>query len=168
MANFWNKAGVYGLLLALVTVIFLLIPSVLTDLSSGVSVALNLIKLALTVFLLYYFMKDYGKSLEKYEYSDAFKFGMAISLCSSVVAVAYYFIHISYLFPEASDQFMQVMEQAIAQSGTSQEVDMNLFANKLPAILCISQFFYFNIIGLLWSSLLANAAKHQVPKTPFV
>ncbi len=167
MANFWNKAGIYGLLLALVTIIFLLIPSVMPDLSKGITITMNLLKLALTVSLLYYFMKDYGKPLEKYDYSEAFKFGLAVSLCSSVVAVAYYFVHIMYLFPETSDQFMQIMEQALSQSGNTQDVDVNLFMGKLPAILCFSQLFYFNILGLLWSSLLANAAKHQTPNTPF-
>lgn len=167
-SNFWNKAAVDGLLLALVTILMVVVSSSFT-LGKGLNTTLSIVKLIATLGMLFYFMKDYGKDLTPYEYADAFKFGIATSFCSSIVGAAYYLIHVAYLFPDATTTLTNSFLESYAQlSATSQaSMDINALTSRLPLILALSQFFYFNILGLIWSSLLAMAAKKTVETTPF-
>jgi ribosomal protein L33 len=125
-------------------------------------------RLAGTVGLLFYVMKDFGKEQDTYLYANAFKFGLAVSFCSSIIAAAYYYLHVMFLFPESSSQMANAMLMGLEQAGVT-EADFNIdkLIDRLPVILTLSQFVYFNILGLLWSSLLANGAKHPTDKTPF-
>lgn len=165
--NFWNKAAIYGLLLAFVTIIVLLLQSVVT-LGTTAGMLVSIVKLIVTGTLLYYFMKEYGKEVESYDFGNAFRFGVAVSFCSSIVAVAYYFIHLNFLFPESMDTMTNVMAEALKSTPETSEIDAGAFLNRLPVITCISLFFYYNILGLIWSVALAGAAKHKDPSSPFV
>lgn len=165
--NFWNKAALYGLLLAFVTIIVLLLQSVVT-LGATASMVINLVKLIVTGTLLYYFMKEYGKEVETYAYGDAFRFGYAVSFFSSIVALAYYFIHLYFLFPDTMDTMTSVMAEALKSTPETAEMDAGSLLNRLPVITCISLFIYYNIIGLIWSAALAGGAKHKDPSSPFV
>ena len=95
--SFWNKAAIYGILLALVSVFFMVLQSVLTP-ERWMNILFWIVKLAGTLGLLFYFMKDFGKGKDSYTYSDSFKFGLAVSFCSSIIAAAYYYIHMMFLF----------------------------------------------------------------------
>lgn len=166
--QFWNKAAIYGILLALITILFSVLQTVLPSDSKILGFSLWAIKLAGTVGLLFYVMKDFGKEQDTYLYANAFKFGLAVSFCSSIIAAAYYYLHVMFLFPESSSQMANAMLMGLEQAGVT-EADFNIdkLIDRLPVILTLSQFVYFNILGLLWSSLLANGAKHPTDKTPF-
>lgn len=127
-----------------------------------------IVKLAGTIGLLFYFMKEFGKGKETYVYSDAFKFGLAVSFCSSIIAASYYYLHVMFIFPDATTQFTNAMLMGFEQAGvTSEDFNIDKLIAHLPVILLISQFVWFNILGLLWSSLLANGARHKINTTPF-
>ncbi len=102
--QFWNKAAIYGILLALITILFSVLQTVLPSDSKILGFSLWAIKLAGTVGLLFYVMKDFGKGQDTYLYANAFKFGLAVSFCSSIIAAAYYYLHVMFLFPESSSQ----------------------------------------------------------------
>ena len=60
------------------------------------------------------------------------------------------------------------LDMGFEQAGiTSEDFDTDKLVARLPVILMISQFIWFNILGLIWSSLLANGAKHKDPANPF-
>ncbi|MDD2537820.1 MAG: DUF4199 domain-containing protein [Bacteroidales bacterium] len=165
--HFWNKAAVYGIILALVSVFIMVIQTILPS-DRWVSVLLWVAKLAGTLGLLFYFMKDFGKGKETYPYADAFKFGLTVSFCSSIIAAAYYYLHVMFIFPDTATQFTNAMLMGFEQAGiTSEDFDTDKLVARLPVILMISQFIWFNILGLIWSSLLANGAKHKDPANPF-
>ena len=166
--SFWNKAAIYGILLALVSVFFMVLQSVLTP-ERWMNILFWIVKLAGTLGLLFYFMKDFGKGKDSYTYSDSFKFGLAVSFCSSIIAAAYYYLHVMFLFPDTTGQITNALLSGFEQAGINEE-DFNTdkFIARLPVIITISQFIYFNILGLLWSSLLANGTKHKVVSTPFI
>ena len=165
--SFWNKAAISGILLALVSVFFIVLQSVLTP-GRGLSILFWILKLAATLGLLYYFMKDFGKGKESYTYADSLKFGLAVSFCSSIIAAAYYYFHVMFLFPDTANQLSNALLTGFEQAGvTAEDFNTDKFIARLPVIITISQFIYFNILGLLWSSLLANGTKHKVASTPF-
>ncbi len=165
--TFWNKAAVYGIVLALVSVFFMVTQTVLEP-ARWLNIVLWMAKLAGTLGLLFYFMKDYGAGKESYTYSDAFKFGMAVSFCSSIIAAGYYYLHIMFIFPDSTAQISNAMMMGFEQAGiNSDDFNMDKFIARLPVIMMVSQFIYFNILGLIWSSILAGGAKQKVVTSPF-
>lgn len=165
--NFWNKAAMYGIVLALVSVFFMVIQPVL-DPAKWMNIVLWMVKLAGTLGLLFYFMKDFGAGKESYSYADAFKFGIAVSFCSSIIAAGYYYFHVMFIFPDTTSQISNAMMMGFEQAGiSSEDFNTDKFIARLPVIMMVSQFIYFNILGLLWSSILANGAKQKVNASPF-
>ncbi len=165
-SSFWNKAAINGLLLAFVSILMMVIQTVF-DPGKAMGIVLWVVKLVGTVGLLYYFMKEFGKQVETYAYSDAFKFGLAVSFFSSIIASCYYFIHVAFLFPDVNTQMTNALLMGLEQSGATSAMNTDKLIANLPLIVCISQFFYMNILGLLWSSILGGSSKHKDPATPF-
>ncbi|HHV39796.1 MAG: DUF4199 domain-containing protein [Bacteroidales bacterium] len=167
-SSFWNKAAPYGIILALISILFTVLQTVLPLTGTFYTFVMWVLKLAGTLGFLFYVMKDFGKEKESYIYADAFKFGLAVSFCSSIIGAAYYYLHVMFLFPDSVDQLTNAMYQGFEQAGVLDAgFDIDKMLNHLPVVLTITQLFYYNIIGLLWASLLANGAKHKVEKTPF-
>ncbi|MDD2330309.1 MAG: DUF4199 domain-containing protein [Bacteroidales bacterium] len=165
--TFWNKAAVYGIVLALVSVFFMVIQTVLEP-ARWLNIMLWIVKLAGTLGLLFYFMKDFGTGKDTYSYADAFKFGMAVSFCSSIIAAGYYYFHVMFIFPDTSSQISNAMMMGFEQAGiSSEDFNMDKFIARLPVIMMVSQLIYFNILGLIWSSILASGAKQKVTTSPF-
>ncbi|MFY9116255.1 MAG: DUF4199 domain-containing protein [Bacteroidales bacterium] len=166
--SFWNKAAPYGIILALITILFTVVQTVLPLKGSFYLFMMWFLKLAATLGFLFYVMKDFGKNLESYAYKDAFTFGLAVSACSSIIAAAYYYLHAVFLFPDSINQFTNAMLEGFEQAGVMDAgFDIGKFLTRMPVILTITQLIYYNVLGLLWSSLLANGAKHKIEKTPF-
>ena len=110
----------------------------------------------------------HGKEKETYTYSDAFKFGLAISFCSSLIAAGYYYLHIMFLFPDFISQFTDALYMGLEQAGaTNTDINIDKLLDRMPVIVTVFQLIYFNILGLLWSSILANGTRHKVNVTPF-
>ncbi|HPS24236.1 MAG TPA: DUF4199 domain-containing protein [Bacteroidales bacterium] len=165
-SSFWNKAAINGLLLAFVSIVMMVIQTVF-DMGKAMDIILWIVKLAGTVGLLYYFMREFGKQCETYTYSDAFKFGLAVSFFSSIIASCYYFVHVAFLFPDVNTQMSNAILMGLEQTVATSEMNTDKLIANLPLIVCISQFFYMNILGLLWSSILGSSTKHKEPATPF-
>ncbi|HHV02736.1 MAG: DUF4199 domain-containing protein [Bacteroidales bacterium] len=166
--HIWNKAAVYGIILALVSVFFMVLQTLLMSSAKWLNILFWIIKLAGTLGLLFYFMKDFGKGKETYTYADAFRFGLAVSFCSSIIAAGYYYLHVMFIFPDTATQFSNALLMGFEQAGvTAEDFNTDKLIARLPLILMISQFIWFNILGLLWSSLLASGARHKITTTPF-
>lgn len=74
-----------------------------------------------------------------------------------------------FLFPDSAGQITNALLSGFEQAGiTEEDFNADKLIARLPVIITISQLIYFNILGLLWSSLLANGTKHKVVSTPFI
>ncbi|GAB1473372.1 hypothetical protein MASR2M69_08130 [Bacteroidota bacterium] len=87
----WSIAATYGFVLALITISYQLIQTVFEP---GTAIALILwaAKFGGTLYLLYYFIKEFSKQSDLFTYSDGFKFGVIVSfmlfnyLCSLYIS----------------------------------------------------------------------------------
>jgi len=158
--DFWNSAFVNGLLLAFVSVIFILLQTLLP----GSSVLITLGKLVATVGVLYYFMRQFSQAQESFSYGEGFKYGFTVSFCSAIALTVYTFVHNTYLFPEQMEAqieaVMQVMERV---GGSAQAPQMDLFLNNMSRFMLIGIFLNATIMGLIAPAILANFTKKEQP-----
>lgn len=61
--NKWSVAATYAIMLALVTIISSVIPSVFPDLPGFVGIILWIVKFSLSIYLVYYFYKRVQQTL---------------------------------------------------------------------------------------------------------
>ncbi|MCK9304600.1 MAG: DUF4199 domain-containing protein [Bacteroidales bacterium] len=156
--NTWSLAAVNGLMLALVTIIITLVQTILEP-GSAIKILLWALKLGLSLWLLYYFIKDHSKEQELYTYRDGFIYGFKICLLSSVVCAAYIFLHYTLIFPDAAAESLE-QAAAMLQSGNPEALEtIERIGGKLPQISTIVTLIYNTLFGLVASAVIANYTK---------
>jgi len=161
-ANFWSSAAANGLMLSLITVIYTLFMAAFPMESRVVGFLIGLVKFIATVGLLYYFVKGFGQEQESYSYGNAFGYGFAVSLFSNVVIACYLLVHYLYLFPDAIEKSLQVVQQTMTQYPVDQAT-LDIINKNLPVIVSISPFLVYTILALIISAILAGFAKKAEP-----
>ena len=108
--NKLSSAAFNGLLLALVTILSTLITTVIEP-GVAISIILWIVKLVATVWLLYYFIREFSKPKEYFRYGDGLSYGVLVSFFSAIICACYFFLHLALLFPETMNaQMEQVIE----------------------------------------------------------
>ncbi len=157
-SNKWSKAATYGLLLALITIVYQLVLTVIEP-GTAIKLILWVVKFAGSLWLLHFFIKEHASSFELFTYKDGFKFGFMISLLSSVVCAAYMFLHFAVLFP---DSIAEQMEAAMSMMQSSNPEALDAFASiedQFPQIMFVIILIYNTIFGVIASSIMANYTK---------
>jgi hypothetical protein len=156
-SNKWNVATVNALVLSLVTILATLISSTLTP-TGFFAILLWVIKLVVTIWLLYYFVKQYAKERETFPYGEGFKFAFLVSLLSALFVGCYYFIHYAFIFPEDVDKIAEMINNAIAARGGDTSVADYIIRN-FPQFMLLWNIVYLTIVGLIISSIVASFTK---------
>lgn len=158
-SNRWSSAATNGILLALITIISVLIQAVFEPTNKIINFAIWAIKTVGSIWLLYYFLKEYAKHFNKFTYKNGFHYGFLVAFFSSILCAAYMFLHYAVIFPDSiaaqTDQIMEMM------ASTNPE-GMDAFEKMIPMmpqIIFISTFIYNTIIGLIASAIMANYTK---------
>ena len=92
--SFWNSAAINGLIFSLITIIASLLQSAL-KIEGIAAILLWCVKFGGCVYLLYYYMKQYSNTAEVVSYGEAFKYGFALCVFSSIACTCYMFISIT-------------------------------------------------------------------------
>ncbi len=153
----WSVAATYGFVLALITISYQLIMAVLAP-GTAISLLLWAAKFGGTLYLLYYFIKEFAKQTEFFSYSDGFKFGLIVSFLSSIVCAVYMFLHFAVIFP---DSVAAQLEQAMTMMQSNPEAidQIASIEDKLPQIVFVVILFYNTIFGAIASAIIANYTK---------
>lgn len=162
--SFWNSAAINGLIFSLITIIASLLQSAL-KIEGIAAILLWCVKFGGCVYLLYYYMKQYSNTAEVVSYGEAFKYGFALCVFSSIVCTCYMFISITWIFPETIDIAMEQIQTVIATGQYSSEQEEAIFnvADRLPQLTLISSLIYYILIGAVMSSIIANFTKKTDP-----
>ena len=157
-SNRWSTAATSGILLALVTIISTLIQAVFTP-GTIMNLIIWAIKSVGSIWLLSYFIKEYSKSFNLFTYKDGFRYGFLVAFFSSLICASYMFLHYAVIFPEAvAAQMDQVMEM-MASSNPDAVDALDKIGSKLPQLIFTITLFYFTIIGVIASAIIANYTK---------
>lgn len=104
--NKLSSAAFNGLLLALVTILSTLITTVIEP-GVAISIILWIVKLVATVWLLYYFIREFSKPKEYFRYGDGVSYGVLVSFFSAIICACYFFLHFALLFPDSITSQME-------------------------------------------------------------
>jgi hypothetical protein len=158
-SNKWSVAAQNAIILALVTIIASLIQAVFPDLPGFVGIIIWLVKLTLSVFLVYYFIKEYSKGFEVFTYKQGFHFGSILCLLSSVIGAAYLFLHMGFLFPEATSSQMEMIAQSMESSNPDGAEALMGVMGHLPKLAFLFSLIYYTLFGVVVSAIVANYTK---------
>lgn len=156
--NKWSQAATNGVLLALITIIITLILTVFKP-GTAINLILWAVKLIASIWLLYYFVKEYAKDKETFSYKEGFVFGIMVSFFSSLVCAAYMFMHYAVIFPESVAEQMETAMQMMQSSNSEMYDAFEKVQGILPQLVFIFSLIYYTIIGVIASSIIANSTK---------
>jgi predicted membrane protein len=159
--NKWSSAAMNGLFLSLVTVIITLLTTIVEIKSVPINIIIWVIKLAGSMWLLFYFMKQYSGNFNQISYKDSFIYGFLVCVFSSIICSCYTYLSFTVIFPGMADKITETYQLIMAQQNVSEseEAAAEKMMNKLPEIMLGGMFIYLTIIGLISSSIMANYTK---------
>ena len=156
--NKWSVAATYGIILALVTILYSVATTVV-ELPSAVTIILWIIKFSLSIWLVYYFIKEYSKQFETFTYKQGFNFGLILCFLSSIICAAYMFMHFAFLFPDATNAQMELIAQNMESSNPEGSEALTKIMPHLPKIIFAFFLIYCTLFGMLVSAIVANYTK---------
>ena len=158
-SNKWSIAAQNALILALVTILATLLQAVFPQMPGFIGILIWIVKLVLSIYLVYYFIKDYSKHFETFTFKQGFNFGAILCLLSSVICAAYLFLHMGFLFPEATTSQMEMVAQTMESSNPEGAEAIFGVMEHLPKLAFGFSLIYYTIFGLIVSAIVANYTK---------
>ena len=158
-SNKWSVAAQNAIILALVTILATLIQAVFPSMPGFMGIVIWLVKLTLSVYLVYYFIKEYSKNFETFTYKQGFRFGTILCLLSSVIGAAYLFLHMGFLFPEATSSQMELVAQSMQSSNPDGAEAVMGVMEHLPKLAFVFALIYYTLFGMIVSAIVANYTK---------
>lgn len=149
--NIIQSAAVNGLILSLVTILSSLISVTITP-TGFLSILLWLLKLGVTIYLLYYFMKKRSQEFEVYTYGNSFLYGFLICLFSSIACTAYMVLQYTVIFPDLISGTIEQVVVMWEQMGVDYS---SIGGGNLEQFLLKSMYIIFPFYYLLWGVILS-------------
>lgn len=160
----WGSAALDGILLSLITIIFSLLSSILEP-KGILAFLIWLIKFGACIAVLYYFMKRYANQMTHISYKEAFMYGFWVCTFSSIICAAFNLISITFIFPEQASTLSETLQSAMAAqqlSGDEENTIMKIMDN-FPSYMFVFSLLYYIILGIIYSSIIANFTKRTDP-----
>lgn len=158
-SNKWSVAAQNAIMLSLVTILATLIQGVFREMPGFLGIIIWVVKFSLSIYLVYYFVKEYSKSFDVFTYKQGFQFGVILCLLSSTIGAAYLFLHMGFLFPEATMSQMELIAQNMEASNPQGAEAISSVMEHLPKIAFVFALIYYTIIGVIVSAVVANYTK---------
>lgn len=168
--SMWNIAGKAGLILGLVSTVYLFItqwigqaglPAFVNSLTGGL---LWLGKFIGCIWLLRFFMKKFVAENAEADNSATFRMGMASSLLSAIVFAAFAFANVAFISPDLfTEQIDAVMQQMGPMLDSNSLNEMDKMLENLPQITFFSNLIYCVIYGIVLSFILSRNIPSKDP-----
>lgn len=155
----WAKAATNGLFLSLIAIGIDYIQMIF-QIEGFIATILKALKIGGTTALLHYYIKkNFIETGSELTYGGSFRYGMAVSLFSTVVCTLATLILYQVILPDAIESQVLQMLSIYEEMGMSEFVDYDILMKTMPVIMTIGQIINCLIWGLILSSILANKAK---------
>lgn len=160
--KFINEAGKYGLILAAVAILYFLLNAFLGKIENGgflmslLGIVLWAAKFSLCIWLMFRFLRAFAAGHD-YDRSLTFRFGMVVSLCSSLVYAGFYLLYVSVLDPGFFSGVFDSVAQVYSSLLTSEEMDrlMNM-ESSMPTTSFFVNFIWCSFVGIIISAVAAG------------
>lgn len=163
--NKWSSAAMDGLLLALVTVIYTLLFSILNPTGFILKSVLWIAKFGGSLYLLWYFMKRYSDNFDTISYGKSFNYGFLVCMFSAIVNACFSYVQLEWLFPEQTKEMLEMSREIIAQQemdSESKELMTSMFSN-IGRISLFTNLIYCTLYGAAASAITAIYTKKTNP-----
>ena len=168
--NMWNTAGKAGLILGLISAVYLFITQFLGQseispiLSSLLAIILWTAKFAGCIWVMKMFMTGFAASHKKVDNSMTFRLGMIMSLLSAIVFAAFAFANVAFISPELFEEQMNMTMQQMAPMMDSNALSqIDSLIENLPEITFVSNLIYCSIYGTVLSYILSRRIPSKDP-----
>jgi len=165
----WNSASVPGLAVGGVCIAYELLNwacgNITTAALAGVAAALLwVLKFGGGLYLLYFFCKRYVATLDNPDGSDTFRFGVVVSLYSSIFYAAFYLAYTLYIVPDIyKEAFDAIIESGLGMADQSVLDQITELEPSMPAIGCVCKFVYSFLFGLILSAIYSRSIPSRNP-----
>ena len=167
--NLWNSAAKAGLVLGLVSSVYLFVNQLVTGmeipvLSGLLNVVLWAAKFGGCIWLMMFFMKKFAAENQDAVNSDTFRFGVVTALLSAVVYAAFSFANTAYFSADMIASNLDTVMQAYSQFMDSNTMaQMDKMMSKMPQITFFSNLIYCFIFGTILSLILSRNIPSKDP-----
>lgn len=169
--NMWNTGAKAGLILGLVSTVYMFITQLLGTvqmgafLSSALSLVLWAAKFGGCIWIMSFFMKKFAAENPEADNSKTFKFGMVASILSALIFAAANFVNMAYISADFFQTQMEAVMQAMApQLDSNMMQSMEKTLENLPQMM----FFYYLIYCFIFGTILSAILSRNIPsRNPF-
>ena len=155
----WAKAATNGLFLSIIPIAADYIHQIF-QVEGTLGLLINLLKVAGCTAVLHYFIKkNFIENNSELTYGSSFKYGMAVSLFSTVVCTLATVLLYQVIIPGYFEEMVTQLLISYEQMGVEGLVDYDMLMSTMPMTITIGQIFNCLLWGLILSSILANTAK---------
>lgn len=168
----WEHAGVAGLALGGVSILYLVLTMLISKLADGTegSILLNLLNIVLwlakfsgCIFLMRFFMLRYVQADPAADNARVFRFGTRTAMLSALLYAGFYLAFTAYLVPDFFQDAMSMMEDFPMLDSNSRD-QMEAMLPKMPTISFFVTLIYCWLFGTILSAILS---RNIPPKNPF-
>lgn len=164
--NKLNSAAVNGLKLAVISIIFSLIASLIPQNMGGafIGIIITLAKLGATITFLWWAMKTFSAKNAAAQgfttYGNVFSYGLLTSLFSGIVLAVYSFINLKWINPDSVQAMKDAYLTQLENTGSGIDLSsIELIFNNLEVVSVIGTLISAVIYGLIFSAILASSTK---------
>ena len=170
--NLWNIAARYGLALGLISSLYSLVTTLMTE--AGISPLLVslftgilwVVKLIGCIWLMKHAMRSYAKTSKVISNKDTLRLGVVTAALSAVVFAAFSFASISYLFADFYEmQMQQVLSQMTPMMDSNSHGMVDKVLQRMPQISFFSNMIYCTAYGTVLSAILSRNIPSDNPFT---
>ena len=164
--NIWNEAGKSGLVLGLVSILYLVITSLVTKLGAtgGMAFLIGLLdfilwaaKLFICIWLMRTFMLRFSAANPSADNRKVFKFGMVTALYSALLFSAFYLVYVLYINPEAlTASFDSILGQYSGMVDSATLEAMENMESDLPTISFFTNLIWCWLFGTILSAIFSK------------
>ncbi len=168
-AVLWNRAGIAGLVLGLVSTAYMFITEYTAGMEAQVvAVILNFVlwaaKFCGCVWLMMYFMKRFAADYGETDNRDCLRFGAITSFCSALIYSAASLAYVLKFNPEQFEQQMNAVVQNYSQALDANSLAaMDSILQSIPQIVFFSNLIYCFLFGWVLSAILSRFIPSRNP-----
>ena len=163
--DFWDGAGKAGIVLGVVSILYMLIEQFLLQglaekigafPSTIITFVLWAAKFAGCILLMRWFMKRFADRFEDVTRRDVNRYGNAVALTSALIYSAFVLAWSKFIDPDMFSRAFEIAAEQYSSFMDSNTMDMmEQMKGKMPVIAFFSNFIYCYLFGAILSSILA-------------
>ena len=163
--DFWDGAGKAGIVLGVVSILYMLIEQFLLQglaekigafPSTIITYVLWAAKFAGCILLMRWFMKRFAGRFEDVTRRDVNRYGNAVALTSALIYSAFVLAWSKFIDPDMFSRAFEIAAEQYSSFMDSNTMDMmEQMKGKMPVIAFFSNFIYCYLFGAILSSILA-------------